>query len=310
MNPSQREEEGHRLMAEAAKQASSSKSGGFFKSLFGSSSSSNEEAAETYVRAAQSFKLAKAWVHAGKAYDASSDVYVSLGSDHSYDAAARKADAAKAYKNVGASLAVPAYTAAINLHADGGRFQQCARLQKDLSELLEVDVHSSSPPDALIEVAKAYEQTADYYDMDDAASNANTARVKAATFRALAGDYSEAADTLEGVAKAAAASPLLKYGAREHFLKAGLCKLCNSDLVAAERAVTAYSNADPSFESSREGKLLANVVQAVADSDESAFTSTVFEYDSISKLDDWKTTILLRIKNQIKAADGGEEDLT
>lgn len=35
--------------------------------------------------------------------------------------------------------------------------------------------------------------------------------------------------------------------------------------------------------------------------DVDAFTQAVVEYDSISKLDQWKTSILLRIKNSIKS---------
>lgn len=308
MNASQREEEGHRLMAEAEKQASSIKSGGFFRSLFSSSGATAEDAAETYVRAAQSFKLAKAWLLSGKAYEAASATYSSVA-DMQYEAASKLTDAAKAYKNGHPTQSISAYERAITLYADSGRFQQCARHQKDLSELYESQL-SSDDSEALQKVIASYNQCADYYDMDDATSNANTARVKVASLSALAKDYPRAIEVFESVAQAALSSGLLKYGAREHLLKAGLCKLCLGDVVAAERAVDAYASMDPSFASSREGRLLADVVKAVSDGDEPQFTSTVFEFDSISKLDEWKTTILLRIKNQIKAADTGEEDLT
>jgi alpha-soluble NSF attachment protein len=47
----------------------------------------------------------------------------------------------------------------------------------------------------------------------------------------------------------------------------------------------------------------------VDDYNKDEFTQAVVDFDSVSKLDPWKTTLLLRIKNDIQA-DGGEDDLS
>jgi len=39
--------------------------------------------------------------------------------------------------------------------------------------------------------------------------------------------------------------------------------------------------------------------------DQDEFTSAVQNFDSISRLDPWKTTLLLKIKNTIQEPDGG-----
>jgi alpha-soluble NSF attachment protein len=41
----------------------------------------------------------------------------------------------------------------------------------------------------------------------------------------------------------------------------------------------------------------------VEECDIEVFTDAVAEYDSVSKLDKWKTTLLLRIKNAMKESD-------
>lgn len=297
MNSSRKEEEGHQLVAQAEKKMSSG--GGFFRSVLGMSSGNKEEAAEMFVRAANCFKLAKAWTHAGSAFEKAASSYQGI-SDMQYEAASKYSDAGKAYKNADVKKAMAAYENAITLYTDAARFQQCARLKKEVAEIQE----EANENDAALE---SYASAADFYDMDDSKSNANSMRVKVAMLSALAGKYAEAADLYETIAQAALSNNLLKYGAREHLLRAGLCRLCLSDVVGAQRALEKYANMDPTFSTSREGKLLESVVTAVDEGDVEAFTNHVYEYDSLSKLDDWKTSILLKIKNTINAE---EDDLT
>lgn len=65
---------------------------------------------------------------------------------------------------------------------------------------------------------------------------------------------------------------------------------------------------DVSFCDSREAKLLDSLIEAIEEEDVDKFTNVTYEYDSISKLDNWKTTLLLRVKKALQQA--GEDDLT
>lgn len=56
---------------------------------------------------------------------------------------------------------------------------------------------------------------------------------------------------------------------------------------------------DPSFSDSREGQFLATMVDAVDKSDHVAYTEALQEFDRMTKLDPWKTTLLLRIKEAL-----------
>nr|XP_020753656.1 alpha-soluble NSF attachment protein [Odocoileus virginianus texanus] len=100
-------------------------------------------------------------------------------------------------------------------------------------------------------------------------------------------------------------SPLLKYSAKDYFFKAALCHFC-IDMLNAKLAVQKYEELFPAFSDSRECKLMKKLLEAHEEQNVDSYTEAVKEYDSISRLDQWLTTMLLRIKKTIQ---GDEEDL-
>jgi alpha-soluble NSF attachment protein len=90
---------------------------------------------------------------------------------------------------------------------------------------------------------------------------------------------------------------------KDHFFKAGLCHLATEDLVGTNRAFEKYRDMDPTFPSTREHQLLVDLAGAIESQDLADFEDKLFQFDQMSKLDKWKTEILLRIKNSIKEED-------
>lgn len=70
--------------------------------------------------------------------------------------------------------------------------------------------------------------------------------------------------------------------------------------------MTKYGTQDVSFGSTREAKFVNSLIETVENGDPEAFTAYVVEFDSVVKLDNWKTAILLKIKKTIE----DEEPLT
>jgi len=101
------------------------------------------------------------------------------------------------------------------------------------------------------------------------------------------------------IAKTSLDNNLLKWGAKEQLQRALLCYLASEDLVGAQKALENYKSWDASFESSRECKFVEEIIQAVEKYDVEAFTQSIVDYDSVSKLDNWKTKILLKVKQGI-----------
>jgi alpha-soluble NSF attachment protein len=61
-----------------------------------------------------------------------------------------------------------------------------------------------------------------------------------------------------------------------------------------------YSSQDTTFSSTREAKFASFLIEAIERGDEEAFTGAVVEFDQVVKLDNWKTSILLKIKRGIQ----------
>lgn len=59
----------------------------------------------------------------------------------------------------------------------------------------------------------------------------------------------------------------------------------------------------PAFADSRECKLVKTLLDKLEQSDEDGFTAAIQEYDTISRLDQWFTSIMLKIKKQINSED-------
>lgn len=149
-------------------------------------------------------------------------------------------------------------------------------------------------------------------------SLANKHFLKVADLAAIEGDYYKSIEQYERVGKSSINNNLMKWSVKDYFLKAGICHLASGvcrvldpllmiyadfpsqDLVATNRALESYRDIDPTFASTREHQLLVDLTQAVEQGDQEAFTDKLFQYDQLSKLDKWKTTLLLRIKNNIE----------
>jgi alpha-soluble NSF attachment protein len=76
-------------------------------------------------------------------------------------------------------------------------------------------------------------------------------------------------------------------------------------MVAAGKALGQYSLMDPTFSSTRERQFLEDLIEAVKAGDPDMFGEKSFQYDQMSRLDNWKATILSRVKRAI--TDQGED---
>ncbi|XP_032533373.1 alpha-soluble NSF attachment protein-like isoform X2 [Chiroxiphia lanceolata] len=290
----EKEEEAKRLLSEAERKVRGASS--FLGGLFGGSSRL-EEACECYGRAANMFKMAKNWSGAGNAFSQAARLHLQLQSKH--DAASAFVDAGNAFKKADPQEAITCLLRAIEIYTDMGRFTIAAKHHVAIAEIYEGD---------LVDVEKAiahYEQAADYYKGEESNSSANKCLLKVATFAAQLEQFPRAIDIYEQVGSMAMDSPLLKYSAKDHFFRAALCHFC-VDQLNAKLAVQKYEEMFPAFSDSRECKLLKKLLEAHEEQNVDAFTDAVKEFDSISRLDQWLTTMLLRIKRTIQ---GEEEDL-
>lgn len=265
--------------------------GGF--SFFGGTAKF-EDAVEMYTKAGNSFKISKKWDRAGEAFTKAAECHLKLQSKH--EAAQCYLNAALSYKKTNITSAVMCMKQGIEFYTEEGRFSIAAKHQKELAELYE---DQSDLENAIA----AYQTAADYYEGEGQSSASNQCLLKLALFSAQLERYDKAIELYEQIATSSIDNNLLKWSVKDYFLRAGLCHLAKGDVVAAERAVEKYLDMDATFSSQRECKFLQELVNACKNYDVEAFTNAVVDFDSISKLDSWKTSILLKVKNSIKEED-------
>jgi alpha-soluble NSF attachment protein len=129
---------------------------------------------------------------------------------------------------------------------------------------------------------------------------ANKLYLKVADLAALDSDYYTAVTQFEKVATTSISNNLMKWSVKDYLLKAGICLLAINDPVQINRSLEKYRDLDPTFASTREHQLLVDLAGAVEQGDQEVFADKLFQFDQLSKLDKWKTTILLRVKNSIE----------
>ena len=210
-------------------------------------------------------------------------------------------EAFKVYRKDSPQDAARVLTTAISHHTTKGNFRRAATHQQNLAEVYENEIGDQK------KALDAYETAAGWYESDNAEALANKLYLKVADLAALEGQYPNAIAKLESVAKSSLNNNLMRWSVKDYFLKAGICHLAAGDQVATKRALDHYKELDGSFAGTRECMLLTDLVGCVEEGDQEAFADKLYQFDQLSKLDKWKTTILLRVKNAIEKE---EEDFS
>ncbi|XP_020237651.1 alpha-soluble NSF attachment protein 2 [Cajanus cajan] len=266
--------------------------------LFGSKF---EDASELFDKSANSFKLAKSWDKAGSTYIKLANCHLKLESKH--EAAQAYVDAAHCYKKTNINEAVSCLDNAVNIFCEIGRLSMAARYLKEIAELYESEQN-------IEQAVVYYEKSADFYENEEVNTSANQCKQKVAQFSAQLEQYQRSIEIYEEIARQSLSNNLLKYGVKGHLLNAGICQLCKGDVIAITNALERYQDLDPTFSGTREYRLLADIAAAIDEEDIGKFTEVVKEFDSMTPLDSWKTTLLLRVKEKLKAKELEEDDLT
>eukprot|EP01038_Epipyxis_sp_PR26KG_P010048 gene10048-13508_t len=261
-----------------------------------------DDASDNFTKAGNAYKLANQWQSAGDMFLKASDAYVQA--DSANDATNALVEAANCYKKINPNDAVNTLKRAIDMFNDAGRFSMSARYYKELAEIYEADHNLEG-------AMWAYEKAAEFLNNDNKKSNANQCLLKVATICTdLNGDYRRAADIYESIGKESMTSRLGVYSAKGYFFQCLLCHLALGDTVAVNMKMEEYKNIDYSFGGSRECQFVEKLVEATNNMSEEDFSQACADFDRISPLDPWKTSVLLKAKHHIVQANDAEPDLS
>ncbi|CEG63863.1 hypothetical protein RMATCC62417_00937 [Rhizopus microsporus] len=249
----------------------------------------NEDAAEMYEKAANTFKLAQRWKEAGDAYLKAAELY-KTSQESKFECSKAYENASKCLKRVDAQAAIDALNKAILVDKEACSFRNAAKHHQEIAEIYETEIID------LKGARENWQEAAKLYMADDSRPMINKCVLKVAHFDAQLEEYNAAIEHFEQVATDSIDNPLTKWSNKECYLKAGLCSLCTNDTIKTHELLAKYSAVDSSFETTREYQFLLGILECVENNDQELFTQKVHEFDLLTKLDNWKISILLKIK--------------
>ncbi|VDN05249.1 unnamed protein product [Thelazia callipaeda] len=245
------------------------------------------------------FKISKLWKEAGDAFVRSAELHAAA-TDQKHDVASNYAEAANCYRKVNPQKAIDCLMKTAETYTDMGRFNMAAKYHCTMAEIFE-----SEAPD-MAQAMTHYQEAADFYKGEESRSSATKCMIKVAQYAAQLEDYRRAIKIFEEVATWEADHPTLKYAAKNHFFQSLLCYLC-TDLLDTQNALKRYEEISPSFADSREYKFVSELISCLEDKNQAKFTETVKAFDKISRLDQWHTSLMVRIKRS--CGDEDDDDL-
>ncbi|KAG7194893.1 vesicular-fusion protein S17 [Scheffersomyces spartinae] len=272
---------------------------GFMLLFTGSSNSYRlEEATDLYVQAANMYRLKKDFNSAGKLYVKASEIQDKLGNHN--DVANHLVEAYKCFKGVSPQDGITSLKKAVHIFlTQNGQFRRAANFMGDLGELYESVGDTEN-------AISSYEQAGDYFQTDRAEALSNKAYLKSADLCALQGDYKKAVELYDTVIKQLLGNNLTRFSMKDYFFKVILCVLAMDDIIEARKRNDTFLGDEPTWESTREYKLVNEILESIDQGDIDGFQDKVFEFDQFSKLDKLKTQLLLKIKDTV---DKDDEDL-
>ncbi|KAK3946209.1 soluble NSF attachment protein [Diplogelasinospora grovesii] len=290
------------LMQQADKAYSKAGSGGGFSSFFGGGNSEEklENAAELYVQAANAFRMQKMNKEAGEAFEKAATIHADKLRDGRDEAANVRVEAFKVYKAAGEyDHASRCVDFSIKHWCSKGNFRRAAQWKEKEAEMWQEPNEGNNPKRAL----ECSDTAAQWYESDGATALANKMWLKVAEYAALNNDFYRAIEIYEKVADSSLGNNLMMYSVKDYYFKALICQLATKDLVATHRNLERYQQKDPGFANTRECMLMTDLVAGVEAGDSDAFTDKLHAFNQMSKLDNWKVAMFLKIKQNIEEAD-------
>jgi hypothetical protein len=111
--------------------------------------------------------------------------------------------------------------------------------------------------------------------------------------------YTRAAEIYESIGKLKAESSTLKFGSAKLFLKSICCYILSDDDVNAQRKFDEIELSYPIIHSDRDFKLSRNIMESYQERDVETYTRVMYEYDEISKINDFHVNLFNLIKKKI-----------
>lgn len=192
-------------MAEANKKAKSAS--GFFQRMTGASSMTNDDARTLYIQAGNAAKAEGDYPTSVEAYKRALDLSV-----EDFEKAQMYENIASSYKMFDVPQAIPALTHAVELQMGQGKWTMASQTLEKIAELYE-------QLGDLDNMMKCLKEAHRFLKQEGQKAGANRVQKKMAETLALQHEFMAAQQEYEAMADKTKDDPLLKYGAKDFWLR-------------------------------------------------------------------------------------------
>lgn len=260
-----------------------------------------DAAAEHFKAAAGGYQMVKDWAAATQCLRLYAEALIQVGQPGL--AAGELVEAAHCCTRAGDDAA-PLRRLAADTYLAANRFDRAAKCVLELATAAKEENDAAAAAELFAEAADLFEKTAAGGDSADC----RHCRIMLAE---LAASDAEAAEMFERLGRDECVGRRrhggASYLAKKFFLQSLICHLALGDAVQARQKQVQFADLDFSFPGSRENDFATQLIAAMDEEGSTeAFAEACADYDRVTPLDTWKTTVLLRAKRHI--VDGGDED--
>lgn len=214
-----------------------------------------------------------------------------------YEVATDYTNAATCFRKAGeAEKTKICFDGALSAYTELGKFSQAAKAEKEFAETLEEEGDLKG-------AGEHFKNAADFFETENQKAAGQGCMLKVAHINALLERYDDAIRIFEDCAQNSLEDKLLKWGVKEYLFKAALCQLAKlkqrEDYLDIKAELQKYEDMDVHYPESYEGTLVKEISACFENeqSDVNSFTAALRKYDKIKKLENWHTTLLLKVKD-------------
>ena len=177
---------------------------------------------------------------------------------------------------------------AINIYLEDGKFASAAKQLEFLANLYHKDKQITLAIESYIKANK-------YFCVENSQSTGCGCLYKASQLAIEHEKYNEAIKLLIQVNDYYETNKLTKFKSKQIMLEIAILKLFSVDINECKSYISIQSD----HKDTREYQLLQRLIDSIENSNKENFDSAVSEFNSIQSLEEWKTKLLLSIKQRI-----------
>ena len=177
---------------------------------------------------------------------------------------------------------------AINIYLEDGKFARAAQQLENLANLYHKDKQITLAIESYIKANK-------YFCIENSQSTGCICLYKASLLAIEHEKYNEAVKLLSQVNDHYQSNKLTKFKSKQIMLEIAILKLFSVDVNECK----SYMSIQSQHKDTREYELLQGLINSIENFNKENFSNAVSEFNSIQPLEEWKTKLLLAIKEKI-----------